>query len=282
MVKLEVGKKYICRNGNVVGPLVPNNSDCPYERERHPFADESFHITWTDIGTYWWSLGSSISESPWDIVSVVEETTEEKVRLEEGKRYVLRDGRVTGPMHAKEHRTYNWWAGVEGFILSWTDDGKFRAWMDASAQDVVSEYVEAVEEPQLKEPQLKLKLEEGKRYVCRNGDVTTPLVWDDVGGKTDYPWDGSVDGRYKCWTVDGKLWLEESNIEHDFDLVAEYVEPASVDTGEGVPKGETKDDGLVVGLRLAYEEAIRAESIEEVRTKLRDIWITKEVELRNG
>lgn len=67
------------------------------------------------------------------------------------------------------------------------------------------------------------KLEEGKRYIRRDGSVTGPVK------VTTYPW--TVDGR--TYTDCGQWWIGEAG---DHDIVAEYVEPVTaIDPSEGWP-----------------------------------------------
>ena len=69
-----------------------------------------------------------------------------------------------------------------------------------------------------------MKLEAGKRYVLRNGSVTSELVrsddYDGVGFH-NIPWAAMVDGNiYRRWNADGS-WC--SGMTSGFDIVQEYA-----------------------------------------------------------
>ena len=68
-----------------------------------------------------------------------------------------------------------------------------------------------------------MKLEVGKRYVARNGDVTEPLRLKG-GDELDHPYAGKVGDAFASWTEDG-AWFYDMKNEEELDLVAEFVEP---------------------------------------------------------
>lgn len=72
-----------------------------------------------------------------------------------------------------------------------------------------------------------LKIEEGKRYVTRSGDVTTPM---ELNASQTEPWNfwyAICDGP-DFWCEDGR-YLETGG-ESPYDLISEYKEPVSVES----------------------------------------------------
>lgn len=65
-----------------------------------------------------------------------------------------------------------------------------------------------------------MKLEVGKRYVRRDGKISSPMEFDSSGDEEVYPWHDNEGHWYTeedRYVVDG---------EHMIDLISEYVEPA--------------------------------------------------------
>jgi len=119
-----------------------------------------------------------------------------------------------------------------------------------------------------------MKLEAGKRYKARNGDITEPLEY--VGYSATYPYYArGVGGSKRGWATNGQ-WLAGDWNPQDYDLIEEYVEVPEyvevkkikleigrryvtrdgsivgplVDSGEGAPKGfPFKDEELVEAWR---------------------------------
>jgi len=96
-MKLEAGKKYKNRNGEVKGPL--EKSEVSFRQ--YPFFD--------NLGDTWTSGGGYHKPHPWHPKDLIEEvkdeeqpTKETKMKLEEGKYYVTRDGRKVGPVESYE------------------------------------------------------------------------------------------------------------------------------------------------------------------------------------
>lgn len=72
-----------------------------------------------------------------------------------------------------------------------------------------------------------MKLEHGKRYVMRNGEITPPVCdLRNHGCPTDDPYCFGVqvsDRSMRYWTNDGRWQVGDAD--HKWDIVAEYVEP---------------------------------------------------------
>lgn len=69
-----------------------------------------------------------------------------------------------------------------------------------------------------------MKLEYGKRYVTRDGRVTTPLEPNPIYG-SNYPFMAHVDDEPRTWAEHGSYSLSSITREERADLVAEYPEP---------------------------------------------------------
>lgn len=144
-----------------------------------------------------------------------------KPKLEAGKRYIRRDGEVSGPL-VHTNAPHNLFIDPTHSIDYPVDGRYFSDPSDESRYDLVSEYVEPAAEPAA-EPAVepaKLKLEAGKRYMRRDGAVTEPLTCIPSGL---YPFADPFGGaRY---LPDGR-WIDDG-LDHPQDLVSEYAEPAS-------------------------------------------------------
>ena len=68
-----------------------------------------------------------------------------------------------------------------------------------------------------------MKLEYGKRYVTRDGRVTTPLEPNPNSG-TRYPFKAYIDDEPLTWDQSG-MFDKDWESDEDEDLVAEYREP---------------------------------------------------------
>lgn len=86
-----------------------------------------------------------------------------------------------------------------------------------------------------------MKIEAGKRYVRRDGEITAALVPNDER----YPFrDGRGElGSAQAWTSDGSYWYDGDSSE--YDIVSEYVEPSPAYTfanepGYPHPAGDVK------------------------------------------
>lgn len=75
------------------------------------------------------------------------------IKLEVGKRYVLRNGLITGPLkeNTKESAPYLFWCDVLG--VSWDASGNYCLSHDNHPRDIISEYIEPQESPQQPAPE---------------------------------------------------------------------------------------------------------------------------------
>lgn len=68
-----------------------------------------------------------------------------------------------------------------------------------------------------------MKLEKGKRYVRRDGNITGALQFREEYPEDPQPW---FDSAFDFWYFEnGKGWATELN--HPEDLISEYVEPSA-------------------------------------------------------
>jgi len=142
--------------------------------------------------------------------------------LEVGKRYVTRDGQITDPLEPFEPLVRSRLAFLAFLDLNrqvkqtWCPDGCYYADGAPSKYDLVSLYEEpATPTPPVNPP---LTLEVGKRYVARDGRVTSPLLVDHCD--PIYPFtDGDGDGDI-TWRPDGQWSIAGDSSR---DLIKEYV-----------------------------------------------------------
>lgn len=106
-----------------------------------------------------------------------------------------------------------------------------------------------------------MKIEAGKRYVRRDGEITAALVPN--GTATNYPLRDSREenGSSQAWTVDGSYWSD--NTPSDYDLVSEYVGPMTArDAVESVALAAVSDgDAYDIAAMDALAEVRRAKEL---------------------
>lgn len=133
--------------------------------------------------------GDSEPEDPTHVNA--ETTNPTEIKLETGKRYVLRNGSLTPPLkQLGADLTYSFYAYVDGVARSWTPEGIHDRTLEPGTNplDVVLEH--PGEEPK----PAKIKIEVGKRYVLVNGEITGPMEhypprqWSAMVGKTRRYW----------------------------------------------------------------------------------------------
>lgn len=194
-MKIEVGKRYVTRNGNRTRKM---EMDPGYDR--YPFtADVETRgsvkrCTWTPTGEYYRDLVHDldlVAEYTGPDFTLVEECAEDKkeekeMKIDLGKRYVTRDGSITGKMGEntssaclswpfrayieKPERLYQCsksWAANGNFI----DDGK------SHSLDLVAEYVEPALPKGCVSPIDREKLSErAKLYIHSSGSFVQDLA----------------------------------------------------------------------------------------------------------
>jgi ribosomal protein L27 len=213
-MKLEVGKKYLNRDGKIV-LITEKTDDIIYE-----FTD--------GINTYlrngnFWQDGESNGK---DLVS---EYTEDKVfKIEAGKRYYTRTGKITEPVEYKESsdwgKDYPIYAKVKGDVgFYFTTEGR-RLTKQETPEDLVKEYEE--------KKKLTLPLQVGKKYVTVEGDILKI----EKHKHFDYIVQGVNDrGEFRMYYY---LKTGEANIEEcKYSLVSDYIEDSSE-----LPKPEAKKE----------------------------------------
>lgn len=137
------------------------------------------------------------------------------MQLEIGKRYILRSGKVTGPLEA--NRISGCWyfpftAQVDDLIMTWRADGGWNSSFGATTddRDIVEEYTEL-------EPVLSWV--PGRTYLMRNGGQA---IVTDVQAAGSYPVVGymlytGMDAVRMEWTIEGKRFFND--VTSSFDLV---------------------------------------------------------------
>lgn len=131
--KLEKGKKYTRRDGKIVGPLEAYSW--------HATATYAFHFhgdAWTTNGE-WFAGSTNYRDLVAEYVEPAPSAEPAPFRLEVGKKYTRRDGRIAGPIKPRVSAVYPFefdgftWAECGAYYLGTTD-----------YRDLVSEYVELV------------------------------------------------------------------------------------------------------------------------------------------
>ena len=131
---IEAGKKYVKRNGDIVGPMVRRE-----DLELWPWTYEGF--SWREGGTYW--FGGEGSDHDLVRLAPGEKPT---LVIEAGKRYVTRDGSPTGKIAALTPGGYDpcyvWQATMEPLTRPqiWTRDGRYFNHVDSHHLDIVAEF----------------------------------------------------------------------------------------------------------------------------------------------
>ena len=238
-MKLEVGKKYLNREGRVIEIIdfSPTSLHYKYSDGIDTFTEDGFQ--WRDK-----------RHSPNDLVS---EYTEDKVfKIEAGKYYISRDGNYKiGPVQEKGNdlafplfaeykslkteQTYNWWL---------TSSGRWDDYKDQDYRDAVAEFKE----------ENVFKLEEGKRYYTRNGGITDPVQADSGNKQPFYAVVHNKDNKNQGlkWFNKNGQWLTEGP-ESEWDLVKEYEEKKKLTLPLEVGKKYVTNEGKVI-------EAIKLDS----------------------
>jgi hypothetical protein len=144
------------------------------------------------------------------------------MEIKEGKFYRTRDGHVVGPIQLwLRDREYPWIGTVKGEdrAPSFTEDGHYYG-SGEHAWDLIEEVPDPNVQP--KEPPMPLKIEEGKFYRNRRGEIVGPMEPPLYGIK--YPWTGAMKDGTSCltFTDDGHY---DMNKEHAFDLIEEVPDP---------------------------------------------------------
>jgi len=127
-IKLEIGRRYVTRDGSLVGPLVDSGEGAP---KGFPFKDEELVETWRQDGT--WSLNPK-KEYRLDIVAEYVGSgwvTPPTIMLESGKMYRTRGGVVAGPLEIQPEdprvesylADYIFAAELYGETEYWTKEG---------------------------------------------------------------------------------------------------------------------------------------------------------------
>jgi hypothetical protein len=103
-----------------------------------------------------------------------------------------------------------------------------------------------------------MKIEAGKRYVTRAGEVVGPMVREVVPSGTQYVW-GAEDASFLSWTDTGR---EFGGLDSPDDLVSEYVEsaPGPLDTAGAALSDAIPCDAYDTAAQDALAEVRRAKA----------------------
>jgi len=165
-IKLEIGKRYVTRGGDITGPLSDGGGSpgSPYD-----FKDRNTNCSYIITGNYW-DNGKSC---PKDLIKEYIEEGAAVFKLEEGKQYITKDGKYyTEPFTPKNRSS----GKIEAYYIatfSIVDNKKSSTWNyfpngnwvgePDSGYSLVAEYVP--------KSQITLPLKTGNKYVAKNGLV---------------------------------------------------------------------------------------------------------------
>lgn len=213
---LQVGKRYVQRDGTVTGGLVENGNSY------YPFRCHVLERNWEADGT--WMRGARNQR---DIVAEYQEpeapqepkekSTMSNIKLEVGKRYVQHDGTVTGELVENDNPYYLFRCPL--LQRNWQKDGTWDRNYNTS-YDIVAEYQEPKEESIMS----NIKLEVGKTYRTEHGDKAL-CIHELTDGEfvCVYGVAGLTEGMYHFSGV-----FSSSGVRHDKDnghLVSEWIDP---------------------------------------------------------
>jgi hypothetical protein len=218
MLKLEIGKRYVTRGGEI-GTLNKNNEEGQLPNYPFRVTKKTVDYSVTAEGKYW---HDSCHQEPHHKEDLVKEYTEDKVfKIEVGKYYISRDGEYKiGPVQEKGNdKEFPFFAKYKSLKTqdetSWwlTSDGRWDNYKDQDYRDAVAEYTE----------EKTFKVEAGKRYYTRNGKITEPVEYkESIDWGKDYPIYAKVkDDVGFYFTIEGRRLNSHETPE---DLVKEYEE----------------------------------------------------------
>lgn len=199
-MKLEAGKRYVDREGNVRGPLRSVTSPI---RLKLGYVFEDDDNDWGAHGQF------NAKENCSSVLDLIAEHVEKPTfMIEVGKRYFARNGMASGPV---THNGVYFQAQLDGANRLFRLDGSHFG--SDSQLDLVSEA-----QPQnLPDP---VSLEAGKRYVTISGDITSPMIClrHSSGADTFRTYVRDFVRRYNA---DDRHFYGDSKLH----IVKEYVEP---------------------------------------------------------
>lgn len=156
VIPLEVGKYYRTRDNQILGPLEASPSDS----KTFPFVCNRY--SFTQKGKYW----DSPTTCPLDLMEEVPNPNPKVLQLEIGKRYIRRDGEITGPIgKSSASIRYPFWDSLNDY--SYTSTGHLWVCKTETTKDLVEEYVET---------EIPFEIGVGKVYINGYGDASAPIV----------------------------------------------------------------------------------------------------------
>lgn len=214
-MKLEVCKKYVLMNGDVIEIIEKQLDNGVY-----PYFDNN---------NQWYSVnGSHISGSHDQCISheYKDDETMNKLQLEVGKMYVNRRGKTVTIVEIDNNRKYHEvcypYKGDNGYY--YTEHGCFYVYDDGKSKDMN----DLVKEYKDDETMNELKLEVGKKYVTRDGYIVTITEIDNnyMHNNVHYPYKGNNERRY---TENGYFYVCDDSKYVDINaLVKEYKEDETI------------------------------------------------------
>jgi hypothetical protein len=269
MLKLELGKKYITRNGAwTAGPIEKNTShdNMPYKAKFFNIetGKECDEIVYRHQGHYWVFNDDGYFCNPveheYDLVS--EYTEEAKVfKIEAGKRYITRSGKITQPVQVDPIRNQPFMAKIGGDTKWYSPNGYWLNERDQSEHDLVEEFVEG-------NSKLTLPLKFDKKYVTRDGTIVEMTDDFSVDDALFYARGDQYSGYYiiENGRYNGNYKNDPMYPGH---IVADYIEP---DTKAEAPRAVKKNPIKYSNLKFYEAWELAKETKKRYRFKGQD-WI---------
>ena len=93
-----------------------------------------------------------------------------------------------------------------------------------------------------------MKIEAGKYYRTRGGDVVGPMRHEEAG--SHFPWITLT----RCWTIEGKVFRGGEGVESCMDLISEVYVSDTPPADAPAPEAKTlRDEFAMVALPISYE-----------------------------
>lgn len=178
------------------------------------------------------------------------------LRMELGKRYVTRDGRITEPaaetkaLSSEVRAKYPFTVRIGRLEEFYKGNGSYDMGRQEMPYclDLVREYDDETPMPpviQGLDAQIRaamgLQLEVGKRYVTRSGHVTEPMTaTSSTLVSRKYPFSTTVNGGFHVFKANGSWNMNNADLPCDLDLVSEHVSAVTMKLPTSVPFAEVR------------------------------------------
>lgn len=235
-MKLEVDKRYLNRNGDIV--LIKSNPSLSKGiRKTYPFCSSDDSQSYTELGTCF----VSATESNFDLIEEVILTKTGTKILEIGKTYKDSSGGITTSITRSNDHNYpmtGTHTDVNGIVStrSYTAEGFFNLLFHESNLDLVEEVEVEVEKP---------KFEVGKYYSSKDGTLfRITKIWPIENNLPIFPIEavkvfGSIEENISTFTLKGTYFADNDTNLADLVCLEVVLDEEQKDTR---PKAEIKEE----------------------------------------